>query len=314
MGYSNCASTNTYYNQSAQTGILADHANLSPVAPFNSTDPTQPIGPELISDINFNWGSTSRPLNGASPVNFDNTFVARWTRSVTLSPGTYSFSTVSDDGVSLWIDDVSSTNLSANRPGGGGYIINDWTDHAPRLTYTTFTVSSAISRVLTLEYYENGGGAVMILNATRSNYSFTDSPNTPYTACSPDDAVTCINGLTVVQSVTPGNSSLMLNGFFDLSGAGTPSLSYQRLYQLAANNFFYVEVSTDGGFNWATLTGENLSNTTRLPPGNYWDTRNIDLSSYKQPNVMIRFRLDTRTSGGTTRDGVYIANIRVAMS
>ncbi|MCC6804551.1 MAG: hypothetical protein IT319_16830, partial [Anaerolineae bacterium] len=165
---------------------------------------------------------------------------------------------------------------------------------------------------LTLEFYENGGDAVIILNATKGGYSFTDSPNTPYSACSPNDGDTCINSQTVVKSDYPGNSSLMLKGFFNLSTSTTPSLQYQRLYLLPANNRFYVEVSTDGGFNWTTITSENLENTTRLPPSNYWDQRNVSLAAYNgQAHVMIRFRLDTRSSGGTTGDGVYISEIIV---
>lgn len=313
LGYSSCNSTSTY------SQMLLDQTNLAPVAPFNSTDPTQPIGPEILADINFDWGTTGRPLGGAAPdPAFANTFLARWTRTVTLSPGTYSFSTVSDDGVNLWIDDFTDTDIigsSAAASGGGAnsrYIINHWGDHSAALDYGSFTVTNTITRVLTLEFYENGGSAKIILNATRGSYSFTDSPNTPYTACSPNDGDTCINGLTVVKSVYRGNSSLMMNGYFSLPVSGTPSLAYQRLYQLPANNFFYVEVSTDGGFTWTTIGSETLSGTTRLPPGNYWEQRTVSLSAYSgQAHMMIRFRLDTRGSGGTTADGVYVADIRV---
>ena len=40
-------------------------------------------------------------------------------------------------------------------------------------------------------------------------------------------------GYTVVNSIYPGNSSLMLNGYFNLSDPrAEPVLTYQRLYDL----------------------------------------------------------------------------------
>src|SRR5690606_2207379 len=60
--------------------------------------------------------------------------------------GTYRFTATSDDGVRVWLD--------------GELIINDWSDHPERTT----TVDKAVSaghHLLTVEYYENGGDAVM---------------------------------------------------------------------------------------------------------------------------------------------------------
>jgi hypothetical protein len=301
LGYSNCNLPSTY------TTMLIDQTNYPPANPLQQTGPK--IGPENIADINFNWGTTGRPLNGASddPA-FADTFVARWTRNVTLSPGTYSFSAIFDDAVRLWIDDATGTNLTgspATASGGGAnsqYMLNDWVAYgAPTLRYTSFTVTGNISRVLTLEYFENTGNAQIILNATRSSYSFTDSPDPAFP--------------TIVNSLYPGNSSLMLGGFFSLPAVGTPSLEYQRLYDLPANNFFYVEVSTDGGFTWTQIASETKTGAQRLPPSQYWEAQNVSLSLYSgQSNIMIRFRLDTRgaaASGGVTGDGVYIAEIRI---
>lgn len=314
LGYSSCGSTSTY------TTILRDYPLTT--YPANSGNPAQPIGPENIPDINFNWGTGNPAATNGVPLSFTNTFVARWKRTVLLSPGTYSFSTISDDGVRLWIDDTTGTNIiGAVVPatlGGGAnsrYIINNWGDHSASLDYATFTVSSGITRVLTLEFYENGGDAIVILNATRSSFSFTDSPN-PQTGCG-HNPPTCVNGFSTVNSTYPGNSSLMLGGVFSLP-SGTPRLEYQRLYDLPANNFFYVEVSTDGGFAWTQIGTETLSGSQRLPPSQYWESRVVPLSSYLgQTNVMVRFRLDTRgaaATGGVTGDGIYIASVRIALT
>jgi hypothetical protein len=277
------------------------------------------IGPETLgqlTDLNFIWPNGSginRPFANASSVGsapsagFDDTFVARWTRTVTLNPGTYSFSTISDDGVNVILSDTTgTTGLTATTRTGmpnAGYIINDWSNHAPKLDYGTFTVSTAMTRTLVVEFYENTGGAEIILNATSSTYSFTDSPNTPSGV-----------GFTQVNSIYPGNSSLMLNGYFAIpSGSTTAALSYKRLYDLGSNSTFYVEASTDGGFTWSQIATETLSGATkRMPPGNTWQQQGAALTSstYTGHNVIIRFRLDTRTAS-TTNDGMYLTDIRI---
>jgi hypothetical protein len=287
-------------NAGTYSRILQDNANYPPGPLVTATGPI--IGPETITDVLFDWASTNRPLNNGAPVDYADTFAGRWIRSVTLSPGTYTFRTISDDGVRLIIDDVAGTDLAANAGGNSGYIINNWGMHSPTLDSGTFTVSSTISRTLTLAYFENGGGAVIELYATSDSYSFTDSPNTP------DGG----GGFTQVDSLFPGNSSLMLNGFFDLSAATNPTLNYRRTYDLDPNNTFRVEYSTNGGFIWTIVPSETQTDGLCMPtigtPPCDWQARTVALPT--QPNVMIRFRLDTR-SATDTDDGVYIAEVEV---
>ena len=277
------------------------------------------IGPETglsqIDDINFNWDTSAtyqRPLSNAAPISFADTFAGRWQRTVTLNAGTtYNFSTIADDGVRLFLSNSSGIASGLTAMTGrtdypsGGYIINRWTDHSPQLDFGTFTVgASPVTTTLVLEFYERTGGAEIILNATSSSYSFTDSPNTPSGV-----------GYTVVNSIYPGNSSLMLNGYFNLSDPLKPNktLAFQRQYDLKSNNLFYVEVSTNGGFSWTQIASENLSNSSTINPTPLgWQQRSVDISSYigSGTNVMIRFRLDTR-SASSTGDGVYLSDIQV---
>ncbi|MBI1259754.1 MAG: hypothetical protein GC204_19985 [Chloroflexi bacterium] len=302
--------------------ILDDNTDYTVSDPYVTTGGK--IGPETglsqITDINFNWSDgVNRPLSNASSVGtsnqssdsplqpgFDDTFVVRWTRTVDLNPGTYSFTTASDDGVNVIISDRTGiTGLTATTRTGmtnAGYVINNWTDHGPSLNYGTFTVTAAMTRTLVVEYYENWGGAEIILNATNSSYSFTDSPNTPTGLPDP-------NAFTQVDSIYPGNSSLMLNGYLNLSAASNPVLSYQRLYDIANNGTFSVEVSTDGGFTW-TILESITGSANRMLPNQNWEQSSVSLNSYKTANVMIRFRMDTR-SVSSSQDGVYLTDIRV---
>jgi hypothetical protein len=94
--------------------------------------------------VNFDWGNGSPHSSVPS-----NNFSVRWTGFITISaPGTYTFWTNSDDGVRLKI--------------GENTVVQNWTDHAPTWNSGNI-VLSADDYPLELEFYENGGGAVMQL-------------------------------------------------------------------------------------------------------------------------------------------------------
>ena len=92
------------------------------------------------STVNFNWG-TAAPAAGVTADNFS----VRWTGRVQAPvTGTYRFSTVSDDGIRLWIN--------------GQQVINNWTDHASTTnTSAAISLTAGVRYTVTLEYYEKGG-------------------------------------------------------------------------------------------------------------------------------------------------------------
>ncbi len=95
------------------------------------------------AQINFNWGAGSPdPL-----VNVDQ-FSARWIKEKQFAAGDYSFSLQSNDGVRFWVDDQ--------------LLVDDWTDH-DITTYTpTVTLTEGV-HILKVEYYDNLGDAIVIL-------------------------------------------------------------------------------------------------------------------------------------------------------
>ena len=99
-----------------------------------------------VEAIDYDWGSGS-PGNG---VNADQ-FSTRWTGSLAASSsGNHRFQTLSDDGVRVWVN--------------GNLVIDNWTDHAPTTNNSGRVNLTAGQRVsVKVEYYENGGGAVMRL-------------------------------------------------------------------------------------------------------------------------------------------------------
>ncbi|MGH7213862.1 MAG: PA14 domain-containing protein, partial [Tepidisphaeraceae bacterium] len=95
--------------------------------------------------IDNSWGQGS-PDGSIAP----DTFSARWTGQIQARYSeTYTFSTLSDDGVRLWIN--------------GQLIINNWTDHAPTINKGTIALEAGKKYDFKLEYFEAHGGADMRL-------------------------------------------------------------------------------------------------------------------------------------------------------
>lgn len=90
-------------------------------------------------EIRFTWGEGSPDPR----VNRDE-FSVRWTRQMTFQEGRYEFTTITDDGVRLWVD--------------GRLIIDQWRDMANG-KFTFSMRLSAGTHTIRMEYYENRGAA-----------------------------------------------------------------------------------------------------------------------------------------------------------
>ncbi|MBI3957352.1 MAG: hypothetical protein HY328_00985 [Chloroflexi bacterium] len=94
--------------------------------------------------LDFDWGTGSPD----GRVNSDN-FSARWARYIDVTPGDYTFTAISDDGIRVRID--------------GELVIDAWWDHsATQFTGTKYL--SAGHHLVEVEYYEKSGLAVAKLS------------------------------------------------------------------------------------------------------------------------------------------------------
>lgn len=264
-----------------------------------------PVGPQTSPTLDFFYDYTLRPTVGGSPLGatFDDTWAARWVTGDVVLQGstTYSVKTISDDGIRMFISNAAGTNV----PVSTRLLINNWSDHPATENSFSFNVTSTtpITRRFIVEYYENSGGATTWAAITNNTFSYSDSPNTP-----------AGSNWTVVKSPIYGDYSLILNGFVNLASSATPRLAYSRLYDLTAQSLFSVEVSINGGFTWTTIASENISNATRVFTQG-WEDRNVNLATpaANQANVMIRFRMDTRTATNTglVNNGIWVTDIQI---
>lgn len=95
------------------------------------------------NEVNFMWNDKG-PFEDFPKDNFS----VRWTGYLTPDKSeTYTFDVGSDDGVRLYIDDE--------------LIINDWNDHAYLTNSFTKNLVAGQLYKIKLEYYENGGGAIV---------------------------------------------------------------------------------------------------------------------------------------------------------
>ena len=107
----------------------------------NTTLSGQPVLTRCETAIDHDWGTGSP----GPEVNADS-FSASWSRDVDLTPGTYTFTATTDDGIRVYVDGVA--------------LIDQWHEQAP----TTYTVSgvhiSEGTHHVRVEYYEDGNTAV----------------------------------------------------------------------------------------------------------------------------------------------------------
>lgn len=115
---------------------------------FNSKVLTQRKFSRTDSTVNFDWGSGSpHPSIGAD------TFSVRWTGWLQApSSGSYSFHTLSDDGVRLWVNGV--------------LLINKWKNQSATEHSGSISLSAGQKYDIRLEFYENTGAAVIKLSWT----------------------------------------------------------------------------------------------------------------------------------------------------
>ena len=126
--------------------VLAPRAPQGLATTFYKYDGKGNFGSEIYStissNIDFGWGA-------AAPNSFvpKDQYGVNWAGTVTApTTGEYSFTTLSDDGVRLWVNNQK--------------IIDAWNDHSARRDTGTIRLEAGKTYPITMTYYENYGDAV----------------------------------------------------------------------------------------------------------------------------------------------------------
>lgn len=158
--------------------VVSATAKLSWVATPNQTPPN-PSGwrgtyynnldllgqPALIrgdADIDFAWGDGS-----PDPAIIADIFAVEWTKTDTFETTDYRFTTTSDDGIRVYIDDV--------------LILDQWNDHPPT-NHSVEVPVIAGPHDLKVEYYERYGGATAQVSYEKVDVTSTNEYTAEYFA------------------------------------------------------------------------------------------------------------------------------------
>ena len=175
-----------------------------------------------LNSVNFDWKAGSP--DAAIP---NDHFSARFTKTENFAAGFYAFTVTADDGVRLYLDDA--------------LILDQWVDQ-PATTYTVEKQLTAGTHTLKLEYYENGGGAVVKLVSAAAapwNANYWNTPGTSSSPVLPETAPT----LTRTESLLDFNW-----------GAGSPHASIANDHFVAR---FNREIKTDQGNYELSVTADD---------------------------------------------------------
>ncbi|MCA0453329.1 MAG: hypothetical protein LCI00_05075 [Chloroflexi bacterium] len=247
---------------------------------------------------------------------------ARMIRPITVTGGEYSFIANSDDGIRVRVENADGSTPAGFTSSPFWNIVNNWSFHSLAVNVATVTLQPGNYNII-LEWFEGTGGATVNLSVGTNKFSFSDSPKAGAGGTFP-----------VVKSIPYSDSSLILNGVFNLNmpaGYTTaqwqPRIEYYALYFFDSNSYGAVEVSADGGFTWtqsgladncpAALNSAQCNPTTwgyvNYTPANggAWVLRSHNLSSYVNQNIGLRFKMHTDSS---TQDGWWITDIFLANS
>ncbi len=159
---------------------------------FNNVDFTGSSITRTDATVNFDWGRTAP----AAAIGAD-TYSVRWTGQVMPQYSqTYTFYTLSDDGVRVWVDGVQ--------------LIDNWTNHAPTENSGTISLVAGQKYTIKVEYYENLYGAVCKL--------FWSSPSQPkqiipQNRLFPTPTGTATTTRTTLQGADDPTKSLSVNVF-----------------------------------------------------------------------------------------------------
>ena len=194
--------------------------------------------PELTridSTIYFNWED-----NSPAPAIGKDKFSVRWSGFI-IPPETrtYTFYTASDDGVRVFID--------------GKKLIENWTDHGTTVDSAKIDLVAGKSLNITLEYYENGGSAVIFLG--------WDLPTVKVQDTMIDDAVEAALHADVAIVFAGTSDSFESEGFDRTGGLQLPGNQDELIQAVAGANPNTIVVLNTGT---PVITGSWLSKVPAL--------------------------------------------------
>jgi len=180
-------------SQSAGNGLYGEY--------YNNINFTGTLAVRTDPVVDFDWGAANPPAPATLPAGITppDTFSVRWRGEIEATASeTYTFFLTSDDGSRLYLD--------------GSLLIDNWRDQGPTTMSATFPMTAGRPVPIMVEYYENGGGAMVRLEWNSLSTPRAVVPQSQLRSAAPAAAptVTPDGGLlpssVTLESATPGAS------------------------------------------------------------------------------------------------------------
>ncbi len=235
------------------TGLKAEY--------YNTIDLTGTAVIKTDASVDYDWGNGA-PFNG---INTDY-FSVRWTGSVQPAYSeVYTFYTLSDDGIRLWVNGVQ--------------IIDNWSDHAPVEDNGTITLQAGVKYDIRLEYYEKTGGAVSRLYWSSASHVKQIIPQqalfvpagTARTAGIATFADAPASGISVYPLPADNSTTILYtsdaneNVSVKLFDQTTKEVLYKKIAVVQGSNSLPLDLSAiPNGLYLLVVTGSKDTQTTKL--------------------------------------------------
>jgi hypothetical protein len=279
-------------------GQSADSAEVSAVPVllglrgdyYNNMDLTGFVLSRVDANVNFNWG-TGSPDPAIGP----DTFSVRWTGEVQpMFTETYTFYTMSDDGVRLWVNGVQ--------------LVNNWTSHAPTENSGTITLNAGTRYSIQMDYFENSSGALASLSWSSasqpkeiipSNRLFPPfAPSAPFaltatTISSNQIGLSWFGNLNATGYIVKRSS--VSGGPYSTIAPNVTELTYTNS-GLADGTVYYFVVSATNSFGESPNSSEASAQTVSLAPVQLaFDTSGSSMQ-FAWPANHVGWRLEMQTN------------------
>lgn len=182
---------------SAVTSALAGNGNGILGEYYDNKDFTNLKFTRVDPNIDFNWGKGS-----PNPSIGNETFSVRWTAQVLpLYSEQYTFYTLSDDGVRLWVNGI--------------LFIDNWIDHGSAVNEKKIALAAGQKYDIRLEYYNNTGETAMKLSWSSASQKKEIIPQSQLFTYSVDTQVPTVPGSLSATVASTSQINLIWNASTD---------------------------------------------------------------------------------------------------
>ena len=224
---------------------------------------TAPVTVRCEAAIDYDWGTGSPAGTGVGPDDFS----VRWTRDLVLdAEGALELTARSDDGVRIYVDDT--------------LVMDEWRDQGATTFFATTGTLEAGTHEVVVEYYENGGGAVIEVDIAIGDPPLVcDTPELPWRAeyfdnetLSPvADTIRCEAAVDYDWGVGSPAGTAVGPDSFSARWTSTLDLEYPSTLDFDATSSDGIRVYVDGGIvidEWRDQDTTTFSaSTAEIPAG-----------------------------------------------